>query len=323
MQKALVTGANGFIGSALSLRLLSDGVSVRAMCRKPSRGAHLAAQGAEVVAGDLMDLPRLTELAQGCDVIFNIAAALNGSGSLQYHINVIGTRYVAQAAHAAGVKRLVHMSSLSYYGLAADGEIDEDYTPRHVSSDSYGLTKMYGEKALRGISDTSGLPISIIRPGMVYGEGSDFWGKALYRMVKRFGAPRIGRLSSPMHAIHVDDVVDLTVTLAKHDNAVGYAFNAAPDPAPTWDEFLAYFQQISGNYNTLNVPLSLLQFIAPLAEFGSIMMGNALPVRAYLRFLENRATYSMRRARERLAWQPRLTLEEGMRRTEAWLKQLA
>lgn len=322
MQKALVTGANGFIGSALSLRLLSDGVAVRAMCRKPERGAHLAAHNAEVVAGDLMDLPRLTELAQGCDVIFNIAAALNGSGSLQYHINVIGTRYVARAAHAAGVQRLVHMSSLAYYGLEAEGEIDEDYTPRHVSSDSYGLTKMYGEKVLREISDQSGLPISIIRPGMVYGEGSDFWGKSLYQVVKRFGAPRIGNLGSTMHAIHVDDVVDLTVTLATHDNAVGQAFNAAPDPAPTWSEFLAYFQQISGNHNTVSIPLNLLQFIAPLAEFGSIMTGNALPARAYLRFLENRATYSMRRARERLGWQPRLTLEEGMRRTEAWLKRL-
>src|SRR3954451_17699965 len=99
MQKALGIGANGFIGSMLTRRLLRDGYAVRAMCRSVERGALLAKAGAEVIKGDIQDAATLRNGVDGCDVVFHVAAVGDGSAAYQYNINVQGTRNVAQAAH--------------------------------------------------------------------------------------------------------------------------------------------------------------------------------------------------------------------------------
>src|SRR6266498_2614037 len=113
MPKALVTGANGFIGSALTRRLLRDGYSVRALCRSRQRSALLAGTGAEILEADVQDPASLQGSAEGCDLVFHLAAVGNGSAAYQYNINVQGTRNVARAAHEGGVQRFIHVSSIA------------------------------------------------------------------------------------------------------------------------------------------------------------------------------------------------------------------
>src|SRR5262249_46739151 len=141
MSRALVTGANGFIGSALSRRLLRDGIAVRAMCRSAENGTALGAESAEVVQGDIQDAAITRRCAEGCDVVFHVAAVGTGSALLQYSVNVQGTRNVLRAAHEAGAQRFVHVSTVAVYGYDASGPVDESY-PQHASKlDFYMRTK--------------------------------------------------------------------------------------------------------------------------------------------------------------------------------------
>ncbi|MFN8420500.1 MAG: NAD(P)H-binding protein [Anaerolineae bacterium] len=108
MSTAFVTGATGFIGSALTRRLLNDGVKVRILCRDPHKGEALRQLGAEVISGDVQLIDSLRRGAQGCEVIYSVAAALGGTGAAQYNVSVQGTRNLAQVAHELGVSRSVH-----------------------------------------------------------------------------------------------------------------------------------------------------------------------------------------------------------------------
>src|SRR5262249_26469819 len=141
MQQVLVTGANGFIGAALTQRLLRDGVAVRAMCRSARNGAPLAQAGAEVVEGDIQDAATTMRYAEGCDVAFHVAAVGKGNFARQQAINVEGTRNVAEAAQRGGAQRLVHVSSIAVYGYDLNGPIDESHPQRPPRDDCYMRTK--------------------------------------------------------------------------------------------------------------------------------------------------------------------------------------
>src|SRR5258708_6415114 len=130
MQTAFVTGASGFIGSAVTRRLLEDGIPVRALCRTPAKGQTLAAQGAEIIIGDLRDVESWHKNLNGCDVLFHLGAAMSGSQTDCYAINVKGTMNLVGAAIESNIGRFVHISSVAVYGYDADGEIDESH-PHH------------------------------------------------------------------------------------------------------------------------------------------------------------------------------------------------
>lgn len=316
---ALVTGANGFIGAALTRALLRRGVAVRAVCRTPHKGAALAEEGAEVVRGDVQDLPRLTDLAKGCDVFFHVAAVM-GSAAYTYNINVLGAQNAIKAAHKGGAARFVHVSTVAVYGFNVTGSIPEDHPQQPSPNDYYSITKLHGERAVWAYAARTGLPTTVIRPAFVYGEGSTFWSQALYELCLRFPMPLVDGGRGHAHPIYVEDVCDLLIHVAEHPQAVGNAFNAAPDPAPTWAEFLGYYARMAGRTTSFELPLPVLNAVAPLITALTRLRGTPFDLAGFLRVWGHRATYSMARATNLLGWQPRTSLAEGMRRTEFWLR---
>lgn len=314
-KRALVTGANGFIGSALTLRLLRDGVAVRALCRDTRRGAHL--QGAELVQGDVQDADLMQLITQGCDVVYHVAAAFTDTPPVMYRVNVLGTLNVAEAALAAGVARLVHVSSIAVYGLAVSGVITEDH-PQHPSPfDYYQESKQVGEERLWAFARRTGLPVSVIRPAMVYGPQSGFWSGALYQLICRL--PRVPQLEGDAHPIYIEDVVDLMVTLAAHPAAVGEAFHCAPDPSVPWNRYLDALAQIAGNAGRIRLPLRPLLPLGVALDWAMRFVGTPRDIAGSMRLVDTHAVYRMQKARERLGWSPRFTLEAGMAATRPWL----
>lgn len=317
----LVTGATGFLGGALALRLASDGAHVRALARRPEKGNFLSGNpNIEIVSGDINDLNRMREVTEGCEYLFHVAAALGGPMTFQYHVNVEGTRNIMEAAVSARVKRVVNVSSIAAYGYEYQGDITEDLPLRAVRV-PYNVTKMQGETVIREMGERHNLEYSIIRPAMIYGPRSNMWTKTMFQLGKSQPTWFLGDGSGSFHPIYVDDVVDMLVVLATHPQAAGEAFNCAPDPASTWREFIGAYSRLAGHERWRSLPVLPIRLAAPLVEVILSLRGEPQQTPKALDYLLTRRTYKMTKARERLGWQPQVDLPNGIQRCVHWLKE--
>ncbi len=317
----LVTGATGFLGGAIARRLAEEGAFVKALARRPNRDAYLRdVENIQIVEGDITDANRMKDIAQGCDYIFHSAAALGGPYHHQYRVNVEGTRHVAMAAAEARVTRFIHISSIAVYGYSYTSDVTEDM-PQRPGRVPYNRTKSEAETALRHLASEHNLAYSIIRPGMIYGPRSVGWTLTMFKLGRRRPTPFIGDGSGFSHPIYIDDVIDLTLLLATHPAAVGQAFNCAPDPAPTWREFIGAYSQLAGHQDWLAIPPFLLKIAAPFVELFLTLRGEPQDLIQLIPFMMGRKTYKMDKARQLLGWTAKTSLAEGIRLCEPYLRE--
>ena len=314
-KRVFITGATGFIGGALALRLAEDGARVVGLARSPAKGAFLERAGVEVIQGDITAPERMRAVIAGSDVVFHLAAAAGGSrGSVMAEVNVRGTENVLEAARAAGVTRFVHVSTISVYGYDRQGVVSED-APLRPTGDAYGDTKAAGER----LALKSDLPVAVVRPAQVYGPRSAPWTLRMLALTRWF-VPLVGDGGGACHPIYIDDLIDLLVLAGTHPDALGQVFNDSPDPPSTWRDFLGAYGRMHGHQRFLRVPRWLLA--PPLAALDPALRltERRMPLRNMLRFMTGHVTFVNRKARVLLGWEPRVSLQEGMRRTEAWLR---
>jgi dihydroflavonol-4-reductase len=217
----LVTGSTGFVGAALTRALVADGHRVRAFHRQNSNLRLLADLDVDHCIGDLTQPASLVPALQGMEVVFHAAAQLGGSGrDLQgrmYAVTVEGTRALLQAAREAGVRRVVHTSSLAALGVPETSPpgarpagclnlIDEHHTWNFRPEDwPYGYAKYLAELEVQK-AVASGLDCVIVNPGVIYGAG-DLYRKesSLIMQVARRRLPFL--VEGGLNAVHIQDVV--------------------------------------------------------------------------------------------------------------------
>ena len=169
IRSAFVTGGSGFVGRALLRRLAAEGVEVRALARSPRSAEVVAALGAEPVRGDLADPAALARGCAGADAVFHAAAKVDEWGPREAfdRINVEGTRHVIDAARAAGVDALVHVSTEA---VLVDGsplvQVDESRPLPARPIGEYPRTKGLAEQLVR---EATGLRAVVVRPRFVWG----------------------------------------------------------------------------------------------------------------------------------------------------------
>ncbi len=281
--------------------------------------------GIEVLPGDVTDGQRMRDIARGCDYVFHLVAVWRGSLAHHRAVNVEGTRNVMMAAVEAGVERIVHVSTVSVYGFRLHGGISED-APLQPGSTPYNLTKAEGEMVVREIATRHSLPYSMIRPGNIYGPRSPIWTTALFRytqakLLNHRYTFWFGDGCGSAHPIYVDDVVDLLLTLATHPAARGEVFHCAPDPSPTWREFLSGYGQLAGGSRWVGVPRGTVYFPAAIAEPFLHLAEQGLALRELLRYMEQPVTYRMTKARDLLGWRPQVDLGTGILRCAPGLRE--
>lgn len=318
-QQVLITGATGFLGGAMALALADAGARVRALARSTHKAERLRQRGIEVVPGDITDFESLQRAAAGCERVFHVAVSY-GSLAQQRAANVEGTRLVARAAAEAGAERILHISSIAVYGNHVRGLVSES-TPLAPGAFAYAISKTEGERALIDACSAGDLAYTILRPGMIYGPGSQPWTAQMVKLARLRPTPWLGDGSGTTHPIYVDDVVGLALVAADHAAARGQIFNVTPDPAPTWRTFLGAYQHLLGHDRWLGVPPALMRGLTRL-------IGPLTPKHSMLRdapemidFATQQTTFSMQKARDLLSWQPATDLEAGIRSCIPWLRE--
>src|SRR3954447_2971301 len=166
-----ITGATGLVGSHAVEEALKRGFRVRALVRETSDTRWLDAWGDEKVPGDLEDVDALRRGVDGVDWVFNCAAKVGDWGTLDEfrRLNVEAFGHLLEAAVDARVERFVHVSSLGVYEGRDHFGTDETVPPAAESLDAYTRSKVEAEELALHYYEAKGLPISIVRPGFIYG----------------------------------------------------------------------------------------------------------------------------------------------------------
>ncbi|MDD5462135.1 MAG: NAD-dependent epimerase/dehydratase family protein [Methylococcales bacterium] len=172
--KTLVTGANGFLGSAIMRRLLKAGHDVRVLVRAQSDRRNLNNFPVEICKGDLCDAASIKRAVNGCDNLFHVAADYRlwiPDPEVMYATNVTGTQSLILAAAEAGLKRMVYTSSVATLGLNPDGSPADENTASSLSemTGHYKRSKFLAEQAVRQLTDQHKLPLVIVNPSTPIG----------------------------------------------------------------------------------------------------------------------------------------------------------
>ena len=241
-RRALITGATGFIGGRLAERLvLEHGAEVRALVRNLAGAARLARFPVTVVRGDVTSPSDLEAAVQGCDVVFHCAYGTSGSQKHRAWVNTEGTRRVLAAAQAAGVKRIVYLSTLMVYGQTDDGDLDET-APRKRFGNPYSDSKLEAER----IALSSGLPVAVLQPTAVYGPWGGVWTETVLKSLRTGRQILINGGVGFANHVYVDDLVSAMLLAAVKDEAAGQAFLISSEEPATWREMFGRFERMLG-----------------------------------------------------------------------------
>jgi len=316
-----VTGVGGFIGLRMSERALARGMRVRGIDLSAEAVARAARAGAEATRADTCDEAAARALCKGADVVFHTAAIVRESGSWAElrRVNVEGTRTVAIAARDAGVRRFVHLSSVMVYGFHYPDGVTED-GPLRGDGNPYCQTKIESERAVFALHDPGHFEVIVIRPGDVYGPGSIPWVVRPVQLISKGIAilPDGGR--GAKNHVYVDNLLD-AVFLALERDRTGEAFNVTDGVSTSFGAFFEHFVRMLGRGRARTAPAPVLRVLFHVVAAAARAVGREPPATAEaIRFLTRHGTYSIAKARRELGYEPRVSLEEGMRRVEAWLR---
>lgn len=313
----LITGANGFLGSALSRRLVGDGHRVRALVRPGSDASALDGASAERVSGDVTDPESMARAVEGVEVVFHLAGLRRApERSAFFRVNAEGTRTVCDTMLRAGARRMVLAGS-----LAAVGPSQPDRP--HVETDPFAPEEWYGEskaEAERIALGTAGLEVAVARPPRILGP-ADRENLVFFRLVKRGVRLEIGGGPRPLSVVDVDDVVELLVQLAIRSEAVGQAFFAPGPDQTTLEEIQTLGAEVLGvRTRVLRLSPWRLQALAAMADAFSRLTGKHLPLNRKLarQLLAPAWTCSGEKARKLLGWTPRIDARTSIARSAAW-----
>ncbi len=314
-QRVLVTGANGFIGGRLAERLAQErGARVRAMVRRP-----VEVRQGETVQADVTDADAAARAVAGCDIVVH-CAAMQGLASLadSRRVNVDGTLNLLRAARAANVGRFVHVSTINVHGVPPPRGANAD-SPLSFKGDSYSVSKAEGERAAWQFAREQGVPLTVIRPGCTYGPRSEAWTLGPLRRVQRGRPVLIGHGDGICNAVYIDNLVDLMLLALESEAAVGQAFMGAEGRGVTWRRFYGEYAQMLGK--RLNaVPRLLALAGATGIDLLSRLSGRPLPhSRSSVRFYSHHIVFDVSKEQRLLGYSPRVSFDEGMRRTREWL----
>lgn len=322
MIETLITGATGFVGPHLISALLGRGDRVRILAL-PADDVSQFGEEVAVYRGDIRQPEALAPAFKGVDTVFNLAAThgLWHPRQQYFDVNVSGLENVCEASLAAGIRRLVHMSTWTVCGFGNGRRVTEE-TPLKVVADTYQITKVEGERLIHRHIAKRNLPATIIRPDTIFGPGDIInVGRMTDRLVDG-KAVIIGSGRNLLPLAYVSDIIDGTILAAFQDGANGQTYNIGNDQPLTQEEvWNCIAAEIGVSPPQRRVPYFPLFALATVAEK---IVGRADPKRQPLvtrygvQIFGTDNPRSIEKARNELGYSPKVSVREGVRRTAKW-----
>jgi nucleoside-diphosphate-sugar epimerase len=343
--KVLVTGATGFLGTALVERLLAHGDAdrlgsasagageLRCLVRSGSDRSRLEALAArypgtqlELFVGSLASKEAAAKALEGVSVVYHLAASLLGAAADMFLNTVVASKNLLEALVASGRPiKVVQVSSFGVYGVGAlpRGHLVDEETPveQHPARrDLYSQAKIRQEKLFREYQARAGFPLVVVRPGVIYGpRGSRFSvrvGLEMFGLFLHLGG------DNALPLTYVDNCAEAIALAGRSDAANGQTYNVVDDDLPTARAYLKRYQAEVKRVRAVPVPYPALQAISILVQRYHAYSKGQLPAiftpyKTATSWGGNRFTNAKLKA---LGWRPLVSTEEGIRRTFEYFK---
>jgi nucleoside-diphosphate-sugar epimerase len=319
MRAILVTGGNGFVGRHVVSALWARGESVRVLALPGEETGWLERRGIAVHRGDIRDADALRAPMDRVEGVLHLAAMMDVWRPLGDYraVNVTGTENVCRAALAAGVRRVVHMSTSSVYGVGLGQPADEGF-PLAPFPDPYPVTKAAGDDLVQRMIAQEGLPAVIVRPDQVFGPGDELHFGRMADRLRSGKAVIVGRGDNA-------DVVQGLLLALDHADALGHAYNITNDRPLTQRQLLeAIAQEIGAEPPSLRLPYRTLYAAGYAGErLARLTPSRSRPpiTRLGVAFFGTDNRYSIANARRELGYTPRVALRDGVRLAAAWYRE--
>ena len=310
-----MTGATGYTGSRLLARLTAAGHAVRALARASS--PRPPAPSLTWVEGDLREAAAAERLLDGCEAVVHVAAVYRTAGhpdSYYREVNVGGTERLLEAAARRGVSRFVHTSTVGVHGDVKSPPADE--SAPIAPGDVYQATKAEAEARALAFHRERGLPVTVLRPGAIYGPGDTRLLK-LFRAIARGRYAIVGSGRAFYHPVYVDDLLDAYLLALTHPAAVGESFIVAGPEYVSQRELAALIaRHTGGRVLPFRVPAAPIRLAGALVEAVCVPLGLEPPLhRRRVDFWTKSRAFSIEKARRVLGYAPRVGMDEGVART--------
>ena len=318
----LVTGGGGFLGGAIIDQLLARGESVRSISR--SAYPALEARGVECFQGDLADKDALFKAAEGCDMVYHVAAKAGvwGRYDAYFQANVVGTRNVIDACKRHGIRYLIHTSSpsVTFAGKDEDG-VDESIPYATEFLCNYPKTKAQAEyEVLQANSDA--LATVALRPHLIWGPGDNHLVPRIITRAKAGKLKLVGNGKNKVDATYIDNAASAHLAAANeligNGTCAGKAYFISNDEPIAMRELL---NQILATADlppvTKSVPPGAAYAVGALMEGAYALLGKSdepMMTRFIARQLATAHWYNIDAAKRDFAYEAKVTMEEGMKR---------
>jgi nucleoside-diphosphate-sugar epimerase len=316
----LITGATGFLGRHLTPSLLGQCGRLLALVRSPEKARGRLPADVEVYQGDMTEPSGWPDIFGETDAVVHLANIVDPSTGPVQEVNVEGTRHLARQAAEEGAERFLYVSSVMVYGLSAPPVVTEA-TEFGSDVNAYGRSKQEAEKLLLEMQGTGRLDPVIVEPAAIYGPHDETWTLGPLEIAREGAAILPDGGQGQFQPMNVEDLTGgLTAALRRGRPGERYILSG---PAPvTFQEYFGQFTEMVGEGEPKSMPGWLMRSLAALMEWGAPLTGQEpILTQEEIRYLQRQSEYRHEKARKELGFEPEVSLEEGMRRVEHWLKE--
>jgi nucleoside-diphosphate-sugar epimerase/predicted dehydrogenase len=331
--RVLVTGAGGFLGRRLTEVLAGKGYFVRVLVRRLTDVEPFRALGVDVHYGDVRDELALAEAIDGMDYVVHAAAAQEGDWETFDDTTVRGTERVMRLARQLKVRRVIYISSMSVYHMnglgkksviTEEGRLEENPGARGY----YTFSKLEAERVAKGLMAANGngngkVPGVILRPATIYGPRGPVFtpliGVSLFDKVFMI----LGKKKMRLPLVYIDNLVDAIILCIKDDRAAGQTFNVIDDDGTTKEDYVRKLTTgVFPRSRSVSLPYWFVHSAVRFQEaLFRMMRRDPVLTRYRLDSASSDAVFSNAKIKERIGWQPRVSLEEGLTRTFEWFRE--